>query len=327
MEKEIWGQERVLSSLRGAIRQGHVSHAYLFLGSAGMGKKTIADYFAKTLQCEAGGEEPCGHCKSCMAFSSGNHPDVIYVRPEKKTLGVEDIRSQIGETVDLKQYRYRYKIYIVEDADLMTVQAQNAFLKTLEEPPAQVVFLLLAQRESVFLPTILSRVVRMKLQPLSDAEVARYLLENTALAQQEAAIYASYAQGSIGRALELMEDTSFQQMRQEVLEKLAALPAVSLAEALQYAKEWEKYKNEPRFLDIIYLWYRDILAAKLLMEENSLIQKDQRNQIFQAAGRMCAAEAAKKASAVWEAKKSLVQNGNFRLTLEVMLMKLKGEQI
>ena len=68
-----------------------------------------------------------------------------------------------------------------------------------------------------------------------------------------------------------MEDTSFQQMRQEVLEKLAALPAVSLAEALQYAKEWEKYKNEPRFLDIIYLWYRDILAAKLLMEENSLI--------------------------------------------------------
>ncbi|MEI3523193.1 MAG: hypothetical protein V8Q36_03205 [Anaerotignum sp.] len=132
--------------------RGTVSHAYLLTGSSGSGKRLIADTFAKTLQCEAGGTEPCGHCRSCSAFDSGNHPDIVYVRPAKKTLGVDDVREQILEDVSLKQYRYRYKIYIVEQADTMTVQAQNALLKTLEEPPAYAVFLLLAENQTAFLP-------------------------------------------------------------------------------------------------------------------------------------------------------------------------------
>src|SRR5699024_725727 len=121
------------------------------------------------------GTEPCGHCRSCSAFDSGNHPDIVYVRPTKKTLGVDDVREQILENVSLKQYRYRYKIYIVEQADTMTVQAQNALLKTLEEPPAYAVFLLLAENQTAFLPTILSRTVTLHIRPLPDTMVADYL--------------------------------------------------------------------------------------------------------------------------------------------------------
>ena len=320
--QEIWGNAPLVEHLKRAAAGGRVSHAYLFLGGSGAGKRLIANTFAKALQCEGSQEPPCGKCKSCMAFDSGNHPDVIYVRGEKKALSVDEIREQILETVDLKPYHYEKKIYIIEKADTMTVQAQNALLKTLEEPPAYAVFLLLAERAEAFLQTILSRVVTMKLRPLAETEVAAYLTGNTGLSEEESRIYAAYAQGRIGQALELMEDEAFRQMRQDILERLKALPSMPEGEAYLLAKDLEVYKNDLRFLDIMELWYRDLLAAKCLREERCLIQKDQKDAIFRWA-KEPAEQLAKKAHAVQQARKRLGQNANFRLTMEVMLMECK----
>ena len=321
--QEIWGNALQMEHLKRAAAGGRISHAYLFLGGAGAGKRLIANTFAKALQCEqGGGEVPCDACRSCRAFDGGNHPDVIYVRGEKKTLGVDEVREQIIETVDLKPYRYDRKIYIIEKADTMTAQAQNALLKTLEEPPAYAVFLLLAERAEAFLQTILSRVVTMRVRPLSEREVADYLMRKAALSNEESRIYAAYAQGRIGQALELMEDVSFGNMRQEILEKLEKLPEMPEGEAYLLAKEWEAYKNDLRFLDIMELWYRDLLAAKSLREERYLIQKDRKEAIFRCA-KEPAQRLAKKAAAVRRARQRLAQNANFRLTLEVMLMECK----
>lgn len=320
--REIWGNEALTAQLKRAAAGGKVSHAYLFLGGAGAGKRLTANTFAKALQCTSTGEVPCGSCKSCQAFDSGNHPDVIYVRGEKKSLLVDDIREQILETVDLKPYHYEKKIYIIEKADTMNVQAQNALLKTLEEPPAYAVFLLLAERAEAFLPTILSRVVTMKLRPLSEETVAAYLMQKAQLSAEESHVVAAYAQGRIGQALELMEDETFRQMRQDILEKLQALPMTAEGEVLLWAKELEIYKNDLRFLDIMELWYRDLLAAKSLREERFLIQKDQKDAIFRGA-KEPAERLAKKAAAIREARRRLAMNANFRLTIEVMLMDLK----
>lgn len=320
--QEIWGNEALTAQLKRAAAGGKVSHAYLFLGGAGAGKRLTANTFAKALQCESAGNAPCGSCKSCQAFDSGNHPDVIYVRGEKKNLLVDDIREQILETVDLKPYHYEKKIYIIEKADTMNVQAQNALLKTLEEPPAYAVFLLLAERAEAFLPTILSRVVTMKLRPLSEETVAAYLMQKVSLSAEESHVVAAYAQGRIGQALELMEDEAFRQMRQDILEKLKALPTTAEGEVLLWAKELEVYKNDLRFLDIMELWYRDLLAAKSLREERFLIQKDQKDAIFRGA-KEPAERLAKKAAAIRKARRRLAMNVNFRLTLEVMLMDLK----
>lgn len=320
--REIWGNEALTAQLKRAAADGKVSHAYLFLGGAGAGKRLIANTFAKALQCTGAGEVSCGSCKSCQAFDSGNHPDVIYVRGEKKSLLVDDIREQILETVDLKPYHYEKKIYIIEKADTMNVQAQNALLKTLEEPPAYAVFLLLAERAEAFLPTILSRVVTMKLRPLSEETVAAYLMQKAQLSAEESHVVAAYAQGRIGQALELMEDEAFRQMRQDILEKLQALPMTAEGEVLLWAKELEIYKNDLRFLDIMELWYRDLLAAKSLREERFLIQKDQKDAIFRGA-KEPAERLAKKAAAIREARRRLAMNVNFRLTIEVMLMDLK----
>lgn len=320
--EEIRGNTPLVEQLRRSAASGRSSHAYLFLGGAGAGKWLIANTFAKALQCE-GEKRPCDSCKSCHAFNHGNHPDVIYFQPLKngKTYTIEDVREQLLETVDLKPFQYEKKIYIIEKADTLNIQSQNALLKTLEEPPAHAVFLLLAERAEAFLPTILSRVVVMKIRPLSAETIADYLMQAGHLAE-ESHILSAYAQGRIGQALELVEDEGFREMRQDILGKLEALPSMSEGDAYLLAKDFEVYKNDLRFLDIMELWYRDLLTAKSLREEEYLIQRDKKDAIFRAA-KEPAALLAKKAAAVRTARMRLAQNANFRLTMEVMLMDLK----
>lgn len=320
--EEIRGNTPLVEQLRRSAASGRSPHAYLFLGGAGAGKRLIANTFAKALQCE-GEKRPCDSCKSCHAFNHGNHPDVIYFQPLKngKTYTIEDVREQLLETVDLKPFQYEKKIYIIEKADTLNIQSQNALLKTLEEPPAHAVFLLLAERAEAFLPTILSRVVVMKIRPLSAETIADYLMQAGHLAE-ESHILSAYAQGRIGQALELVEDEGFREMRQDILGKLEALPSMSEGEAYLLAKDLEGYKNDLRFLDIMELWYRDLLTAKSLREEGYLIQRDKKDAIFRAA-KEPAALLAKKAAAVRTARMRLAQNANFRLTMEVMLMDLK----
>ena len=320
--EEIRGNTPLVEQLRRSAASGRSSHAYLFLGGAGAGKRLIANTFAKALQCE-GTHHPCDSCKSCHAFNHGNHPDVIYFQPLKngKTYTIEDVREQLLETVDLKPFQYEKKIYIIEKADTLNIQSQNALLKTLEEPPAHAVFLLLAERAEAFLSTILSRVVVMKIRPLSAETVAEYLMQAGHTAE-ESHILSAYAQGRIGQALELVADEGFREMRQDILGKLEALPSMSEGDAYLLAKDLEGYKNDLRFLDIMELWYRDLLTAKSLREEGYLIQKDKKDAIFRAA-KEPAAVLAKKAAAVRTARMRLAQNANFRLTMEVMLMDLK----
>lgn len=320
--EEIRGNTPLVEQLRRSAASGRSSHAYLFLGGAGAGKRLIANTFAKALQCE-GEKRPCDSCKSCHAFNHGNHPDVIYFQPLKngKTYTIEDVREQLLETVDLKPFQYEKKIYIIEKADTLNIQSQNALLKTLEEPPAHAVFLLLAERAEAFLTTILSRVVVMKIRPLSAETIADYLMQAGHLAE-ESHILSAYAQGRIGQALELVEDEGFREMRQDILGKLEVLPSMSEGDAYLLAKDLEGYKNDLRFLDIMELWYRDLLTAKSLREEGYLIQRDKKDAIFRAA-KEPAALLAKKAAAVRTARMRLAQNANFRLTMEVMLMDLK----
>ena len=320
--EEIRGNTPLVEQLRRSAASGRSSHAYLFLGGAGAGKRLIANTFAKALQCE-GEKRPCDSCKSCHAFNHGNHPDVIYFQPLKngKTYTIEDVREQLLETVDLKPFQYEKKIYIIEKADTLNIQSQNALLKTLEEPPAHAVFLLLAERAEAFLPTILSRVVVMKIRPLSAETIADYLMQAGHLAE-ESHILSAYAQGRIGQALELVEDEGFREMRQDILGKLEALPSMSEGDAYLLGKDLEGYKNDLRILDIMELWYRDLLTAKSLREEGYLIQRDKKDAIFRAA-KEPAALLAKKAAAVRTARMRLAQNANFRLTMEVMLMDLK----
>ena len=138
----------------------------------------LASAFAQTLQCEKGGVEPCGTCHSCVQAQSLNQPDIIRVTHEKpNSIGVDDIRDQLCSDILIRPYSSPWKIYIVDEAEKMTVQAQNALLKTIEEPPAYGMVLLLTENSQSFLPTILSRCVTLKLRPVKDEQIRKYLME------------------------------------------------------------------------------------------------------------------------------------------------------
>ena len=146
--KDIIGHKREIEHLEKAISTGKVSHAYIFSGEKGTGKLTLANAFAMALQCTGEGEKPCGTCHSCHQAASGNHPDIIHITHEKpNSIGVDDVRDQLVGDVQIRPYNGKYKIYIMPDAEKMTVQAQNAILKTIEEPPEYAVIILLTDNE------------------------------------------------------------------------------------------------------------------------------------------------------------------------------------
>ena len=175
--KDVVGHKDILKYISSAVENNRVSHAYILNGERGSGKRMLANLFATTLLCESGNSEPCGKCHSCRQAESGNQPDIIRVTHEKpNSISVDDIRTQVNNTVDIKPYQGPYKVYIIPQADLMTPQAQNAILKTIEEPPAYAVFLLLTENAEMLLPTINSRCVMLKLRNIKDTLIRKYLI-------------------------------------------------------------------------------------------------------------------------------------------------------
>ena len=158
--EEIIGHKQMIEHLKNAIQLEKVSHAYIFEGEKGCGKKTVSEAFAAALQCEhqKEGTDACGTCRSCRQAANKNHPDIIHIIHEKpNSIGVEEIREQVVNDIQIKPYSSKYKIYIISEAEKLTAQAQNALLKTIEEPPSYGIIILLTNNASVLLPTILSR--------------------------------------------------------------------------------------------------------------------------------------------------------------------------
>ncbi len=279
---DIWGYEEVKNHFQSALRMNKVSHAYIIEGEQGMGKKLIANTFAKTLQCEQHGEDACDACQSCLLFDTGNHPDVIHVVATKKTgIGVDDIREQVNSDVHIKPYVFDYKIYIIHDADKMSIQAQNAMLKTIEEPPSYVRFLLLASHSHPFLPTVLSRCVMIKLKPIGRDVVGDYLEKEMQVPDYQAKLFSAFSRGNIGRALTLKDSESFKEMRDDMIALMKTVAMEGKMKVLDQVVVFEKYVDQKgAFLDLSLTWLRDLMILKSLGEEADIIHMDQKNQLL-----------------------------------------------
>lgn len=323
--EEIVGNEQMIKQIQKAIAKKRISHAYMIHGESGTGKKLLANTIAKTLQCEKQSTTPCNDCTSCRTFDSRNNPDIFYITAQKNknSISVEDIRQQLIKNMEIKQYRYPFKIFIVDKADTMTIAAQNALLKTLEEPPHYGIIFLLANNIDKFLPTILSRCVVIKLRPISTKIIEQYLLDNHIAQQQNANIFAEYAQGSIGKAIEIATSETFYTMREDIIQKLISIDKKNLEEILSMAKELEVYKQNQQFLDLMHLWYRDLLVYIKCNDVKYIIQKDQQENIIAHSQQQNEWGIIQKIKAIWQAKQQLYANSNFQLTMEVMLIKLK----
>ena len=322
---EILGHEQIIEHLQNAIKLQKVSHAYILDGEEGAGKNMLARAFAQTLQCERGGTEPCGECHSCKQFLSGNHPDVIWVTHEKPaSIGVDDVRIQINDTGSIRPYSSPYKIYLVDEAEKMTVQAQNALLKTIEEPPAYAVLVLITTNPEVFLPTILSRCIQLKLRPLKDSVVSDYLTEKMGVSDGQADIYAAFARGNLGKAIHLASSEEFALLYREVLTLLKNIKDMDIPMLLDYIRKLQEDNLDLyECLDFMQLWYRDILMFKVTKDMNSLIFKDEYSAVSSCCQKSSYEGLEEILSAIEKAKVRLNANVNTDLALELMLLTMK----
>lgn len=322
---KIIGHEKIIEYFKNAITMDKVSHAYILNGADKSGKMMLAEAFAATLQCEKGGTSPCGECRSCKQAAGRNQPDIIYVTHEKpNTLGVEDIRKQLNDDIVLKPYSSRYKIYIVDEAEKMNVQAQNALLKTIEEPPAYAIILLLTTNADTFLPTILSRCVRLDLKAVADEKIRKFLMEEKQVPDYQADICVAFAQGNVGKAIQLAGSEKFNEMKNSALQLIKRLKEIDLYEMTQAVKQITEYKLEINdYFDLMMIWYRDVLLYKATADANRLIFQDEIYNIKKEASKSSYEGIEKILAALEKAKQRLRANVNFELVMELLLLTIK----
>lgn len=321
----IIGHEEIIRHLKNAIETEKVSHSYIFTGDPGSGKKLLASTYATALQCEEGGTEPCGQCDSCKKAIGKNHPDIITVSHEKpNTISIDEIREQVVNDVAIKPYCSHYKVYIIADAELMTPQAQNALLKTIEEPPEYAVIMLLTSNVEGLLPTIRSRCVRLDLKVVDDGLVKKYLMEHLHIPDYQAEIDTSYAHGSIGKAKEAATSQEFADITQNALKILKYADTMEVYELTEAIKNLTSEKqNISDYLDIFLFWFRDILMFKATREIDNLVFKQEINYIKEQASKRSYENLEKILDALDKTKVRLRANVNTELALELLFLTIR----
>ena len=323
--KDIIGHEQIIEHLQNAIAMDKVSHAYIINGPDKSGKMMLAEAFAMTVQCEKGGRDACLECHSCKQALGRNQPDIIYVSHEKpNTISVDDIRTQVNNDIVIKPYSSRHKIYIIDEAEKMNVQAQNALLKTIEEPPAYAIILLLTTNADNFLPTILSRCVSLNIKAVPDETIEKYLMSNWQIPDYQAQICVAFAQGNVGKAIQLASSSDFNELKASVLQLVKRLHEIDLYELTEAVKQIGEYKLQINdYFDLMMVWYRDVLYFKATGDVNGLIFKDEVYDIKRRAEKSSYNGIEQSIEALQKAQLRLSANVNFDLVMELLLLTIQ----
>ena len=325
----IVGHRDTISMLKKIVSKEKIPHAYVFQGEQGVGKTKTAMLFAAALLCsheEKDGVklsgEPCMECISCIKAMSGNHPDIIMLRREKPdVIGVDDIRKQIIDTVQIKPFESKYKIYIIPDASSMTIQAQNALLKTLEEPPEYVIIILIASNVDTLLPTVMSRSMLIRFNPVNEHLIKEYLVNEMNVPEKLANIYAAISMGKTGVAIQLVESEEFREKINESVYFLSKFKLMSSMERMEHQRKFAADKKEIfDYLDIFTIWFRDVLLYKATMEADSIIFKEEISAIKEWANKSSYEGIQNIINAIDKARTRLKANVNPELVLELVFL-------
>lgn len=281
---ELVGHQKQLAILQAALARERLHHAYLFLGPDGVGKRTVAVACAKAIHCQKLANDFCGGCVNCDRISDGNHPDVRVIEPlpDKKEISIQQIR-EIERELNYRSFTGKRKIAIVDPATLLNSAAQNALLKTLEEPPQESLIILLATNEGALLPTLRSRCLRLSFAPLPRQEVAAYLRSKQGRSAADAEFLAALSMGSIGVAVALDKDELIER-RRVWTGLLSSLKARDYQSAMAAAETLAGNRDEAlKFLNWAESWYRDLLIYRVTNKAAELVNLDMLEQIEQQA--------------------------------------------
>ena len=288
--EKIIGNDKVKDFLNKQIEENHILHSYLFVGTEGIGKKIFAREFARKILCLS--QEKTEDCLSCIKWKSNNHPDFFEIEPENKVIKIEQIR-QMQERISEKPITSKRKVYIINDSELMTKEAQNCLLKTLEEPPEYITIILISSNESKLLNTIKSRCMKISFEVIEEQIIEAYLKNKLQMDISSELI--KFSEGSIGRAIILEEQKEIYQQVNSVIsniEKQDLITILNNAEVLY--KEKEKIQEILEYINVFLYHTKEIKKINCI-------------------------------KFVEEAKKRLISNSNYDMCIDYLLIKLWEE--
>ncbi|GAW91615.1 DNA polymerase III subunit delta' [Calderihabitans maritimus] len=314
----IKGHDNAIKLLQKAILSQRISHAYLFVGPEGVGKEKVAYTFAAALNClRRQGFEPCRQCISCQKIAAGNHPDFMVIDPQGKSIKIQQLR-QLQRNLMYKHYEGHYRIILIREADAMTGEAANSFLKILEEPPLGTVFILLTTQVHRLPPTVVSRCQQVKFNPVPEKEIAEMLIKE-GIPSVTARIAARLSEGRVSRAFRFAEEISTK--RKEAIDYAQKILRADTVELFSIVSRLEQEENLQEMLELIALWFRDVMVWQESGEEKLVINNDQLEALKQVASSTTAARIG--LEEVQRAQKLLRMNVNLRLVLENLVFGLR----
>ena len=316
MQNPIIGHQQIVEQLQHTVATDRIAGAYLFVGPTGVGKEMVARYFAQLIFCQQDAQPPtvCGTCLACRKVDSGNHPDLQFIRPEGSLLKIGQIR-ELQKRIIYEPLEASRKVYILTDVDRMNAEAENCLLKTLEEPPASSVLILLTSNIRALLPTTRSRCQILQFYPMPTQELAEILVEKFSVAPEQATPLAIAVDGAIGKALtQLEKGEAFTEEVPEILRETDPLAAFRLA---------EHFKNNPDTLGELVTWYRDLLFLQQGAPSDLITHIHSVAELQRIVPRYSHLRIQQAIQTVFDTK-SLIENTNTNptLALEVMCLKL-----
>jgi DNA polymerase-3 subunit delta' len=330
---QIVGQSRAISLLQRSLEQGSMAHAYLLVGPPHVGKMTLALNLAQALNCE-GDEPPCGLCDTCQKIDSGKHADVQVIGLNSGGNSTDKPRTEIGinqvkemqHSSSLPPFEGRYKVFIIDGAELMSTEAANCLLKTLEEPASGVIFILLAANDGVLPATVVSRCQRLELRPLPAPQVEAALIQRWSIEPQKAELLARLSHGCLGWALLAANDDSLLQQRAQRVEKLLDIAGSDYEERFDFAAQLVVQFSHSRslvqeVLDLWLDWWRDLLLVKLGCS-STITNIDHQAMLVELSRDYNLAEVRAFINSIQAAEEQLRQNANPRLVLEMLMLSI-----
>ncbi|MEW6541684.1 MAG: DNA polymerase III subunit delta' [Bacillota bacterium] len=318
----IIGQELAKRYFQRAVDGGRLAHAYLFHGPAGVGKKSLARALAQALVCNAGGKAFCSVCPTCRMFVAGSHPDFRVLDGARKSIGIAEVR-ELQQTLVYRPYGTRH-LCLVQEAEGLTAEAANAFLKTLEEPPAPALFILTSSRPARLPPTVASRCLRIPFRPLTTDEITSGL-ETMGFKGDVALLAARLAGGSLGRAAELAAGGDGPDWQEKAAHLAHAfLSGIGTAELFARARELGERAEMLARTEHLLLWYRDLLLWREAGAEELLTNVNRLEQIRVQARLADGPALVRRIGVIEDTRKKLLANANVRLAAEVLCLRLAG---
>ncbi len=313
--KEIKGQDKAVERIGKFVSEGRLGGAYLFIGPEGVGKNLSAKTLAKTLNCLNGDSDACDTCISCLKINKNEHPDIHIIDPESSEIKIEYIR-QLQKEINFRPYEGKNKVFIINNAHNLNIEASNAFLKTLEEPPKNSVIILVTDKPNLLFKTILSRCQVVKFYPLKRKELEGILAQEYALESKLVHFLAYFSEGSLGKALKL-KDTDIFAQKNRVIDQIALIDKAHSDEPMTQGRDSMRYN-----LNVLAAWFRDIYLVKIGMPYSELINLDRKDELLRLMGRYTFEDLDRILKFISDSLLYIDQNVNSRLLLSNLRIEL-----